>query len=53
MVFWLLFGADFRLLGGDSWPLGLLGLILGLPEAISGLRRGGFPAEAEKGANKA
>ena len=48
-LFWGPFGAHFGPLGGHSWPLGLLGLILGLPEAILGLRRGGVPAEAEKG----
>ena len=48
-LFWRPFGAHFGPPGGHSWPLGLLGLILGLLEAILGLRRGGVPAEAEKG----
>ena len=53
LSFWGPFGAHFGPPGGHSWPLGLLGLILGLPEAILGLRRGGVPAEAEKGVKKA
>ena len=47
--FWGLLGLISGLLGCTLGFWGFWGLLLGLPAAIFGLRRGGFPAEAEKG----